>query len=116
MVIGEHRIDSYMFNRSAALNAAATRALEQFADILVLHDVDLVPSDSFFREAYLPLYNASSSKDKIVHLASAWTKYRYPTFLGGALALPLHLFWQIGGMPIDFFGWGGEDDALYNRL
>lgn len=119
MIIGEHRLDSYMFNRSAALNAAATIALKQFADILVLHDIDLVPSPSFFRQAYLPLYHSrheSTLQDKIVHLASAWTKYRYPTFLGGALALPLHLYWSIGGMPIDFFGWGGEDDALYNRL
>jgi len=30
--------------------------------------------------------------------------------------MPLYLFYSIGGFPSHFFGWGGEDDALYDRL
>lgn len=82
--------------------------------MLILHDVDLLPSQQHFERAYLPIWSAKNND--VIHLASAWTRYNYPTFLGGAIAIPLVLFWQIGGMPIDFFGWGGEDDALYNRL
>jgi hypothetical protein len=36
--------------------------------------------------------------------------------LGGALAVPLSLLYAVGGFPSFFFGWGGEDDALYDRL
>jgi hypothetical protein len=115
LIVSEHCEDGTMFNRSACLNAGALKALELLADILILHDVDLIPSRDHFAKAYVPLYT-SMRANEIVHLGSAWTKYRYPTFLGGALAVPLCLFWQVGGMPLSFFGWGGEDDAFYNRL
>jgi hypothetical protein len=36
--------------------------------------------------------------------------------VGGVLAIESSMFVAIGGMPCDFFGWGGEDDVLYDRL
>jgi hypothetical protein len=57
--------------------------------MLVMHDVDLLPSREHFERAYLPLY---SGRVTLSHPASAWPKYRYPTFLGGVLAMTSDLF------------------------
>ena len=104
-----------MFNRGQAINVAADFALRTWREplLFVMHDVDIVPSAAHFERAYLPLY---SGRIVLAHPASAWTKYRYPTFLGGALAMTSSVFLSIGGMPHTFFGWGGEDDVVYDRL
>lgn len=115
-IVAEHVVDGTKFNRGACLNVAAVRATSYLADWLVLHDCDLVPSARHFERAYVELYVRPLQTNQVVHMASSWTKYMYPTFLGGALAVPCRLFWSVGGMPNSFFGWGGEDDAFRDRL
>jgi hypothetical protein len=113
--VGSHEQDGNKFNRGQALNVAAMWTIQRERDpvMLVMHDVDLIPSVAHFERAYMPLYEGGV---ELSHLASAWTKYNYPTFLGGVLAIDSRAFVAVGGMPCGFFGWGGEDDVFYDRL
>jgi hypothetical protein len=43
-------------------------------------------------------------------------KYRYPTFFGGITSFNSETYEKINGYPNDFFGWGGEDDAICIRM
>lgn len=115
VIVGEHTDDGTKFNRGACINVAAAKATAWLADWFVVHDCDLIPSRHHFARSYTKLFCLDDSS-RVVHLASSWTKYKYPTFLGGALAISCELFWACGGMPNSFFGWGGEDDAFAQRL
>jgi hypothetical protein len=106
------------FNRGLLLNAgflaaeaAAAEAGAPPYESVVLHDVDLLPD-----RAALAAYGARP--DRPVHLSapSVYGKYPEKVFLGGALALSPATFRRAGGFPTDVFGWGAEDDILYDRL
>lgn len=99
------------FNRGILLNigfyiAKTSKDYKQY----IFHDVDLL-SPKELRKVY-----AHSEMDPI-HIASLWTeKYTFSTFLGGIISFSKEAFEAINGFPNCFFGWGGEDDAMYNRL
>ena len=40
----------------------------------------------------------------------------YSEFFGGVSGLTVEQFRKINGFPNAFWGWGGEDDDLWNRL
>lgn len=40
----------------------------------------------------------------------------YCEFFGGVSGLTVEQFHKINGFPNAFWGWGGEDDDLWNRL
>ena len=74
------------------------------------HDVDLLPCPD------IRPYYATYSKYP-VHIGDRWKdKYDFSTFIGGILSLTPKLAKETNGYPNNFWGWGGEDDALYNRL
>eukprot|EP00092_Neocalanus_flemingeri_P006926 GFUD01007476.1.p1 GENE.GFUD01007476.1~~GFUD01007476.1.p1 ORF type:complete len:221 (-),score=59.07 GFUD01007476.1:53-715(-) len=79
----------------------------------IFHDVDMVPETD--RAVY-----RCPDHPTISHLAvavSRW-KYRliYPRYCGGITAMSRESVSQINGFSNTFYGWGGEDDDLYNRL
>jgi hypothetical protein len=77
---------------------------------MILHDVDLLPD-----ETMLPYY--TMIPDHPVHIGTVWrTKYTSERFLGGILSLTWKDFEKVNGYPNQFWGWGGEDDVLRNRL
>ena len=39
----------------------------------------------------------------------------YTGQFGGVVTIRPHMFQQLNGFPITFFGWGGEDDAMGSR-
>jgi len=106
------------FNRAALLNvgyaeAKAATAASRGYDCLVFHDVDLLPEDD--RNLYL-----CPEGDKAKHVSVAVDKWdyrlQYPTYFGGVTAVSTRLFEAINGFSNKFYGWGGEDDDLYNRI
>ena len=110
VIIVEQSQDEKKFNRGALLNAGARIAKDAGDTYVIFHDVDLLPEDSI-----VPYYTALPSSP--IHIAKAWTtKYDSPTFLGGVLSMSLKDIETVNGFPNTFWGWGGEDDALRNRM
>lgn len=97
------------FNRGALLNVAVKTINPVCGeDVLIFHDVDLLPSEDL-KYAYL-------SQAPVMHIASVWKRYDSPSYLGGVLLVRPDVFSMINGFPNNFYGWGGEDDELRDRL
>jgi len=81
----------------------------------IFTDIDMLPDDDL-----LPYY--VNPIDGILSLAVRGTRYEQmdtqtkKVFLGGVLGFNRESFEQINGYPNNFWGWGGEDDALIYRL
>jgi len=86
--------------------------------------VDLLPS-----EGLIPSYLDFPKQP--IHLGHRGTRYEVPpdqkgthkkgpskerTFLGGVVSFSKSDFEKANGYPNNFWGWGGEDDALNHRL
>lgn len=110
VLIIEQSQDGKKFNRGALLNIGARIAKQNNLQYVIFHDVDLIPL-----KVLVPYYTAIPEKP--VHIAKVWTtKYDSPDFLGGVLSMSIADIEKINGFPNKFWGWGGEDDALRNRL
>lgn len=117
--LNSHSLDVYVidqnnsekFNRGLLLNIGFYLAEKQHYDRYIFHDVDSYPDEELFPQYFQFL-------DDSVHFASPSLgyKYNYPEFLGGVEGFTEEDYQTINGFPNTFFGWGGEDDALYNRL
>lgn len=105
------------FNRAMLLNVGFTETLKlartdhRQIDCFIFHDVDLLPQN------YRNMYSCTSNP---LHLSSAVDTmlYRIPYegIFGGVVAVSRTHFQLINGFSNKFFGWGGEDDDLYNRI
>ncbi|XP_055599695.1 beta-1,4-galactosyltransferase 4-like [Uranotaenia lowii] len=100
------------FNRAMLMNIGFVEALrEKNWDCMVFHDVDLLPMDD---------RNLYTCPDQPRHMSVAVDVfgYRLPydTIFGGVSAMTTKQFRAINGFSNSFWGWGAEDDDLYNRL
>jgi hypothetical protein len=111
--IVEQSQDGYKFNRGKLLNAGFLLAQQSphapFTSIC-FHDVDLLPGPPL-----APWY-AMSPDEKPIHLGAVWTRYPYPSYVGGILTLSPEQILKTNGFPNNFWGWGGEDDEIGKRL
>lgn len=55
--------------------------------------------------------------DSLVTLTSALPCHRLPyaSYFGGVSGLSKAQFLRINGFPNEYWGWGGEDDDIFNR-
>nr|XP_054606773.1 beta-1,4-galactosyltransferase 1-like [Nothobranchius furzeri] len=100
------------FNRAKLMNIGYAEALkEDDYNCFLFSDVDLVPLDD--RNLYRCFSNPR-------HLSVAVDKFDYKLpyeqIFGGVTALTKEQFLTINGLSNTFWGWGGEDDDLYNRV
>lgn len=103
--------DGCPFNRGALLNIGTRFAFKNGAQWVIHHDVDLIPSVKTFELYKIP------PNDGPIHIGWLWKdKYTFKDYLGGILSISEKHMRKINGYPNHFWGWGGEDDALYNRL
>lgn len=101
-----------MFNRAKLLNIGFQEALKDYNySCFVFSDVDLIPMDD--RNAY-----RCFSQPR--HISVAMDKFGfslpYVQYFGGVSALSKEQFLTINGFPNNYWGWGGEDDDIFNRL
>jgi hypothetical protein len=103
--------NSDKFNRGLLLNIGFYLASKLKYDRYLLHDVDSYPDELLFPQYFQFL-------DDTVHFAAPALgyKYKYEDFLGGVEGFTEQDYITINGYPNNFLGWGGEDDALYDRL
>lgn len=100
------------FNRGKLFNVGyrevATRSL---AGCFIFHDVDLMP------ENINNIYGCTSCPR---HMSSSINifdyKLPYLTIFGGAIAMTRKQFYEVNGFSNVFYGWGGEDDDMFNRI
>jgi DNA-directed RNA polymerase subunit E'/Rpb7 len=99
------------FNRGLLLNIGFSISRIKHYDRYIFHDVDTYPDIGMF-ELYFRFI------DKNIHYTCPGhdnIKYNFYTFFGGVSSFTESDFDRINGFPNTFFGWGKEDDALYNR-
>jgi len=107
-VVVVEQADNLPFNRGALLNIGYVRAREQGARRVIMHDCDLVPDDtmlSMYREHW---------PSSVIHFGARFRRYNNSNrYFGG-----VHGFYggSFPGYPNNFWGWGGEDDALRKRV
>jgi len=104
--------DSFDFNRASLMNAGFIEALKDFNwSCFIFHDVDHLPEDT---------RNIYTCKEEPRLLAVAVDKWEYnmpyKTYFGGVVAVMKDQYEKINGASNMFWGWGGEDDDLRNRL
>ena len=106
----EQSDDNKKFNRGALLNIGYKISQKESYDMYIFHDVDLV-SPPEIKKVYTYKSNIP------IHIASLWKeKYNFADFMGGIISFDAKTFEKVNGYPNRFYGWGGEDDAIYNRL
>jgi len=100
------------FNRAMLMNVGAAEALKQHDyQCFIFHDVDLLPEDD--RNLYTcPLQPRHMS----VSIDSFLYRLPYDDIFGGVSAMTVPQFQAVNGFSNMFWGWGGEDDDMANRL
>ncbi|KFW80825.1 Beta-1,4-galactosyltransferase 1, partial [Phalacrocorax carbo] len=98
------------FNRAKLLNIGFTEALKEYDyDCFVFSDVDLIPMDD---------RNTYKCYSQPRHLSVSMDKFGfrlpYNQYFGGVSALSKEQFTKINGFPNNYWGWGGEDDDIFN--
>jgi hypothetical protein len=108
-IVDQH--NTYKFNKGILLNTCynITKKNKKY-DRYIFHDVDSYPTQELFNIYFKYI-------DKNIHFASPFLdyKYTYNDFFGGVVSFNGPDFEKINGYPNNFYGWGGEDDALLNR-
>jgi DNA-directed RNA polymerase II subunit RPB2 len=112
--------DGRKFNRGSLLNAGFLYGNKSLIgegktiSRVILHDIDLLPNEKMMEYYCKPL----EAPYKVRHLAHKWGRYKdigY-SYLGGVTMIDAEYFFILNGFPTYFEGWGGEDDALRNRI
>ncbi|XP_025203592.1 beta-1,4-galactosyltransferase 4-like [Melanaphis sacchari] len=100
------------FNRGKLLNIGYTEALKfNNYECFYFHDVDLIPMNNS---------NFYDCSDRPKHMAVAIDKKKsrmpYSDYFGGVTSMNRTHFKLINGFSNIFWGWGAEDDDLFNRV
>ncbi|XP_059957821.1 beta-1,4-galactosyltransferase 1 [Mesoplodon densirostris] len=101
-----------IFNRAKLLNVGFKEALKDYDyNCFVFSDVDLIPMND---------HNTYRCFSQPRHISVAMDKFGfslpYVQYFGGVSALSKQQFLTINGFPNNYWGWGGEDDDIFNRL
>ncbi|XP_055916329.1 beta-1,4-N-acetylgalactosaminyltransferase bre-4 [Eupeodes corollae] len=101
-----------LFNRAALMNIGYLEALKLLPwDCFIFHDVDLLPLDE------RNLYNCPNQpRHMSVAIDVFGYKLPYSSIFGGVSGMTREHFSKVNGFSNSFWGWGGEDDDMSNRL
>lgn len=100
------------FNRAMLMNVGFAEASKvRDFDCFIFHDVDLLPEDD--RNLY-----TCPEQPRHMSVAVDVFKYKLPysSLFGGVSALTKEQFITVNGFSNSFWGWGGEDDDMSNRV
>ncbi|KAK2848705.1 hypothetical protein Q5P01_008539 [Channa striata] len=101
-----------IFNRAKLLNVGFAEALKEYDyECFVFSDVDLIPMDD--RNIYKCF---SQPRHLSVSMDKFGFRLPYNQYFGGVSSLSKEQYLKINGFPNNYWGWGGEDDDIYNRL
>lgn len=111
-IVVVEQTDAAAFNRAKLFNIGFVETLKlDLADCFIFHDVDLIPLND---------YNTYACTHHPRHMYSAVDTFRYNlpyrNIFGGAIAMQRVHFQKVNGFSNKFYGWGAEDDDMYNRI
>ncbi|KAK6618375.1 hypothetical protein RUM44_002827 [Polyplax serrata] len=100
------------FNRGYLLNIGFTEALKIHPfHCFIFHDVDLLPM------VEMNMYACTYKPRHLCPAINSWRyKLKYLTAFGGVVAILREHFQIINGFSNNYYGWGGEDDDLMQRV
>lgn len=107
-----HQSGDLAFNKAKLMNIGFKEALQDDDfDCVVFHDVDLLPEDDRL------LYRCDETPK---HFSVAIDKYGYRlpylSLFGGVTMVSPEQFRDVNGYSNMYWGWGGEDDDMFNRV
>ena len=104
--------DDKLFNRAMLFNVGFKEALKDFAwPCFVFSDVDHLPEDD------RNLYKCENvPKHMGVSIDTGGYELYYEGFFGGVFAIKREQFQDVNGASNQFWGWGGEDDDIIQRI
>ncbi|KAF2359748.1 Galactosyltransferase N-terminal [Trinorchestia longiramus] len=100
------------FNRAMLLNIGALESMKLYTyQCFIFHDIDLLPEDD--RNLY-----SCPQQPRHMSVAIDTMHYQLPynDIFGGVSALSVEHMRLVNGFSNKFWGWGGEDDDMSNRL
>ena len=117
------------FNRAMLMNVGAAEAIKQHDyQCFIFHDVDLLPEDDrnlytcpiqvgqIFSVVVADPAPPSQPRHMSVSIDSFLYRLPYDDIFGGVSAMTVDQFKLVNGFSNLFWGWGGEDDDMANRL
>ena len=107
-----NQVDSLDFNRASLMNVGFLEALRDFDwSCFIFHDVDHLPEDA------RNFYSCTENPRLMAAAVDRWNyEMLYPTYFGGVVSMKKEQYQKINGASNKFWGWGGEDDDLRNRI
>jgi hypothetical protein len=112
----EQSNDNNLFNIGKLKNIGFKIASNEYKyDNYIFSDIDTIPNYDLIKYFYIKNKNP-------IALGIRGTRYEQKNkkinklFLGALISFNSKTFTKINGYPNNFWGWGGEDDALVNRL
>jgi hypothetical protein len=111
MIVIAEQSHGVVFNKGATFNAGFA-AVSHLVDYVVMHDLDQIPTSSKNTYAF--------PEEGPTHLCARSTQFpngkAYGSMVGGALMVTVEQYEKFNGYSNDYWGWGLEDDDMYNRL
>lgn len=100
------------FNRALLLNVGFLESLKIYDyQCFIFHDVDLLPENDNI------MYTCPDSpRHMSVAIDRMGYKLPYDKIFGGVTAMTKEQFYKVNGYSNRYFGWGGEDDDMFNRI
>lgn len=100
------------FNRALLLNVGVLESLKVYDyQCFIFHDVDLLPENDY------NMYNCPENpRHMSVAVDRMGYKLPYVKIFGGVAAMTTEQFYAVNGYSNRYFGWGGEDDDMFNRI
>lgn len=111
-IIVVEQVANQTFNRAKLMNVGFVEGMKLYPwECFIFHDVDLLPEDdrNFYSCPTIPRH-MSVAVDKFSY------KLPYATIFGGISAITVAQLRSINGFSNRYWGWGGEDDDLANRV
>ncbi|XP_059144213.1 beta-1,4-galactosyltransferase 4-like [Physella acuta] len=110
------QLSPLFFNRGALHNIGYLEALKLDAfDCFIFHDVDMVPANDKLLYTCADSPKHFSAMVKYMGLGQKMRKM-YDANFGGVVGFKTAQYKQVNGNSNLYFGWGGEDDDMYQRI
>ncbi|XP_077557173.1 beta-1,4-N-acetylgalactosaminyltransferase bre-4-like [Haemaphysalis longicornis] len=105
------QVDDEGFNRGALFNVGYLESTRRYDyQCFIFHDIDLVPADD--RNVYTCPKQPRHMSVRIGYRSGV----PYMTMFGGVSALNKDHMMLVNGYSNQYWGWGGEDDDIVNRM